>query len=360
MNSSNIYNAGGNVGIGTASPSVLLDVENGTTSPAFKLVDGTQGAGMVLTSDPNGNASWQPSGLPAGNNTGDMLYWNGSAWVTVPVGTPGQYLQLTAANVPAWTLGLPAVTTTSPVSLTLTTATVGGNVTSNGGGSLTSYGVCWSTSANPTTSSSTTNDGSGNFTGTYSHTLTGLTTGTTYYVRAYATNNMGTVYGNQYILVAGLGASYQGGLIGYFLQPADAGYDVNTPHGLIVSTVDINTNVKWSNTYSNTGATSSAIGAGQANSSDIVTNQGTGTYAARLCTTYGGGGYSDWYLPSLNELNQLYLNRSLLGISTFNYWSSTEFNIDYAWVEYFSNGVQTHSVGDKTGDTYRIRAVRSF
>ena len=53
-----ILGNGANVGIGTPTPSVLLDVENGTTSPAFKLVDGTQAAGAVLTSDVNGNASW--------------------------------------------------------------------------------------------------------------------------------------------------------------------------------------------------------------------------------------------------------------------------------------------------------------
>lgn len=46
------------MGIGTATPAVLLDVEGGTNSPAFKLVDGTQAAGNVLTSDANGNASW--------------------------------------------------------------------------------------------------------------------------------------------------------------------------------------------------------------------------------------------------------------------------------------------------------------
>ncbi len=59
-NGNNIYNNNsGFVGVGTNSPSVLLDVENGTTSPAFKLVDGTQSAGYVLTSDANGNANWQ-------------------------------------------------------------------------------------------------------------------------------------------------------------------------------------------------------------------------------------------------------------------------------------------------------------
>ena len=63
LNSSNIYNNGSQVGIGTTTPTVLLDVENGTTSPAFKLVDGTQAAGKVLTSDSAGNATWQTDGI---------------------------------------------------------------------------------------------------------------------------------------------------------------------------------------------------------------------------------------------------------------------------------------------------------
>ena len=66
---------GGMLGINTASPSVLLDVEGGSVSPSFKLVDGTQGAGNVLTSDASGNASWQPvSGGGVWTESGSSLY----------------------------------------------------------------------------------------------------------------------------------------------------------------------------------------------------------------------------------------------------------------------------------------------
>ena len=71
----------------------------------------------------------------------------------------------------------------------------GGNVTNNGGGSVIARGVCWSTSQNPTVSGSHTTDGSG--TGTFTSSITGLTAGTKYYVRAYATNSAGTAYGGQ-------------------------------------------------------------------------------------------------------------------------------------------------------------------
>lgn len=71
-----VLGSGANVGIGTSTPTVLLDVENGTTSPAFKLVDGTQGAGYVLTSDANGNASWQQTGHYIGQSYGGgIVFW---------------------------------------------------------------------------------------------------------------------------------------------------------------------------------------------------------------------------------------------------------------------------------------------
>jgi hypothetical protein len=90
---------------------------------------------------------------------------------------------------------LPIVLTSNASNVLLTTATCGGNVTSSGGASVTVRGVCWSTSANPTTSNSKTTDGSG--TGSFSSSLTGLTANTLYYVRAYATSSAGTAYGNE-------------------------------------------------------------------------------------------------------------------------------------------------------------------
>jgi uncharacterized protein (TIGR02145 family) len=93
------------------------------------------------------------------------------------------------------TLTIPAVTTNAVTNITQTTATCGGNVTSGGGTTVTARGVCWSTTANPTTSGSHTTDGSG--TGTFVSNLSGLTFNTIYYVRAYATNIVGTAYGNQ-------------------------------------------------------------------------------------------------------------------------------------------------------------------
>ena len=91
---------------------------------------------------------------------------------------------------------LPTVTTSQVTDITSTSATGGGNVTNNGGGTVTERGVCWSTSHNPTTSGSHAAASSGG-TGSFTAPITGLTAGTTYYVRAYAINSAGTAYGTE-------------------------------------------------------------------------------------------------------------------------------------------------------------------
>ncbi len=90
---------------------------------------------------------------------------------------------------------IPIVTTTEVTNITATSATCGGDVTSDGQGTVSARGVCWSTYQNPTTSNSHTTNGTG--TGTFTSSITGLTPNTTYYVRAYATNEAGTAYGTQ-------------------------------------------------------------------------------------------------------------------------------------------------------------------
>ena len=90
---------------------------------------------------------------------------------------------------------VPTLTTADMTEVTATTAKSGGDITSDGGSTVTARGVCWATTENPTTANSTTVDGTGN--GPYVSSLSELVSGTTYYVRAYATNVAGTAYGNQ-------------------------------------------------------------------------------------------------------------------------------------------------------------------
>ena len=93
--------------------------------------------------------------------------------------------------------GLPTVTVTTNTitNITQTTASGGGNVTATGGVNVTERGICWSTNHNPTTSGSHSSSGSG--AGSFTVSMTSLTANTTYYVRAYAINNVGTAYGNE-------------------------------------------------------------------------------------------------------------------------------------------------------------------
>ena len=98
-------------------------------------------------------------------------------------------------NFTTATPSLPVLSTASITNITQTSATSGGNISSDGGATVTARGVCWSTSTNPTTTGSHTTDSSG--TGSYASSITALTTSTFYYVRAYAINSAGTSYGNQ-------------------------------------------------------------------------------------------------------------------------------------------------------------------
>jgi hypothetical protein len=171
-----------------------------------------------------------------------------------------------------------------------------------------------------------------------------------------------------------VGDVYQGGKVAYILVNGDPGYDATTQHGLIAATSDQSRKITWDRLtgdfYSyqgtNRGAIGTAIGTGFSNTSNIIASQGgTATsYAAGVARAYTGGGYTDWYLPSKEELNKLYLNRVAIGEFISNsyglYWSSSEiqsYPYHSAWLQDFSNGGPLSIFKDFD---VNIRAIRSF
>lgn len=159
-----------------------------------------------------------------------------------------------------------------------------------------------------------------------------------------------------------IGQQYLGGVIASFLYPGDPGYDPNVTHGLIAAHTDLDCVDWWNGSYVTTGATATAIGSGNANTNSIVSVQLAGSYAAKVCDDLVLGGYSDWYLPSKDELNRLFMYKNLIGGFTGGYyWSSSEFDNSQAWGQQFLGGFQSTFNKHRSGPPYMcVRAVRSF
>ncbi len=263
------------------------------------------------------------------------------------VGTSyGADITFTTLSVPV----LATVATIAPVSLTPYTASSGGNVQSDGGSLVVYRGICWSTTPNPTIASTHTTDGNG--TGVFTSTLTGLTPYTIYHVRAYATNSVGTSYGNDQVYnnTFYVGASYGGGVIFYI--------DSTGQHGLISATSDLSSTGSWCDAPFPIGGTSTALGTGQANTTAIVNGCGGSGIAASMCNDLVKNGFDDWFLPSKDELNLMYLLKTEIGgFDSVPYWSSSEDFIDFSWCQYFNDGTQTTTMKH---DMLNIRPVRAF
>jgi hypothetical protein len=262
--------------------------------------------------------------------------------------------------------------TTSVSSITLTTASSGGVISNDGGASLTERGVVWGTSTGPTISGSKTSDGTEP--GTFTSSLTSLTPSTTYYVRAYATNSVGTGYGTEVSFTTNaiaVGSAYQGGIVAYLFVSGNTGYVDGEIHGLIAATEDIgNSDIKWWNLSNNNSAvtTGTAIGTGLTNTNAIINVQGgtagSYTYAAGVCADYSvtdvsGVTYDDWYLPSTDELNKLFLLKGA-GFGNFAddlYWSSSNYNSSNANCHNFTS---TQQQNHNKNNGFSVRAVRTF
>ena len=106
------------------------------------------------------------------------------------------------------------------------------------------------------------------------------------------------------------------------------------------------------------GADGTAIGTGYQNTQAILAGCEERPIASSVCSSLTLGGKSDWFLPSKDELNQMYIQRSVIGgFSSNDYWSSSQFSSNNAWLQYFGNGLQYGYIKDNSS---RVRCSRSF
>ncbi len=154
-----------------------------------------------------------------------------------------------------------------------------------------------------------------------------------------------------------IGMNYKGGKIAYLLTPSDPGYDANVQHGIIAAVADLPGEVAWG-CNDKFLAGRSSIGTGSQNTIDISSGCSVAGNAATLCSNLVQGGYDDWYLPSKDELNKLFLQmKAIGGFREVCYWSSTETGKYNACSQIFDNGFQT--ANDKS-TTFSVRPIRSF
>jgi len=163
-----------------------------------------------------------------------------------------------------------------------------------------------------------------------------------------------------------IGEEFGGGVIFHLWKDAKG-----LEHGLVVDKTDLSTNQVWSNvTNVEIGVTARSSWDGLSNSNAIVNQSGHTSSAASLCLNSTNGGQTDWYLPSIQELNMLWSNfytvartlSKIVGstqITDTYYWSSTETSsADRAWRYSFNNG-DNSTFTNKDYDSF-VRAIRAF
>ncbi len=239
----------------------------------------------------------------------------------------------------------PTVITHSISNITETSALCGGNVTDNGGMTVTSRGVCWSTSQNPTINDSHTLDGSG--LGTFTSDITGLSPNTTYYVRAYATNSAGTGYGTQKSLTTQGNTpppqTWENGILPGLFSISET-QQVHFSQGNLQYQASTNTWKFADNQYDYIGATNSNLSSTYSGWIDLFAwgtsgyNHGANCYQPWSTSTYHGDyfAYGDWSYNLYDQTGKADwgYNRIINGSNTENMWRTLT---DSEWTYVINN-----------------------
>lgn len=257
------------------------------------------------------------------------------------------------AEVSFSTAAFAQVVTAEATLVTESGALVGGHILSDAGNTITACGICWNTSPGPTLDNHVVYGTAG--TTDFACEMTDLAKSTIYFVRAFATNSSGTAYGQQVEFITlpvvfTEGQYWQGGIIFHV--------DSTGLHGLISATTDQG-KAAWGCNETFLGGTETGIGTGKANTELIATGCSESSTAARLCRDMILNGYSDWFLPSKDELYLMYEQRSVIGgFKEDNYWSSSESSATFAYRLYMPWGYY-NSEAYKNFAVW-VRAVRAF
>jgi hypothetical protein len=170
-----------------------------------------------------------------------------------------------------------------------------------------------------------------------------------------------------------IGDSYEGGIVAYIYVSGDPGYVAGQQNGIIMAEVDQSTDTSWSNiTDALVGGTSVVLGAGKTNTAAIIAQAGHTTSAAKLCDGYASGGYTDWFMPSLNEMSKMYEGLDISGSQAnwlkysfdaggnYNYWTSSEDSASSAHRKNMHYAGGTSVISQKSEDGFKVRAIRYF
>jgi hypothetical protein len=343
--------------VGTATPAMAT----GTTATSGGYVSSDGGSAVTArgvcwspTPDPTLATSCSSDGAGVGyfastvtglGGCGGIYYVR--AYATNSTGT-GYGTQATVSTGLA-----PTVTTTAPTSVGYTGAWAGGTVVDGGGCPITAKGVA--VSWQPAPAGPTTNDGTGD--AAYASSITGLYSNRTYYVRAYATNGVGTSFGQQEVFTTleppwpYLGQSYAGGVVFYV--------DGTGQHGLVAAPSDQGA-APWGCAGTSV-ATGTAVGTGAANTAAMIASCAETGTAARLVDGLVLNGYSDWFLPSRDEVGLILSNLQAQGLGGIDpwgrYWTSSQWDASTATL-YYVNGRWAGRDNKAWGDP--VRAVRAF